>query len=81
MSTTTIFSPAQLAQIVNETIPSVTDASHRDAIVAGVDLSGAQVLVHFQKSSVNGWEMDADAVARHNWTGDSEIGAQVVMKW
>lgn len=78
--TTTIFSSQQLATIVNETIPAATDPTHTNAVVLGVDQTGAQVVAHFQKDG-NGWQLDADAVAQHQWSGDNSVGAQVVLKW
>jgi hypothetical protein len=74
-------SDAEIDKIVQQTIPQNTDASHSNAIVATVDTDGAKVVAHFQKDVKNGWQLDADAVAEHDWTGDNSVGAQVVLKW
>ena len=76
-----IFSPDQLAQIVQQTIPAATDATHQNAIVGSVDQTGAQVVAHFVYKPQSGWELNANAVARYDWTGDVSVGAQVLLKW
>lgn len=81
MTTTTIFSPAQLDQIINETIPAATDYTHTNAVVFGVDQAGAQVVAHFVLSAEGNWELDTDGVARHTWSGDNQVGAKVILKW
>lgn len=81
MPKTTVFSDAQLKQIINETIPAATDATHTNAIVFGVDQQGAQVVAHFLLDHHNRWVLDGNVVARHDWSGDEEVGAHVALKW
>ena len=80
MPTTTIFSPDQLSAIVAETLPGATDATHHNAIVGSVDLSGAQVIASFTRPQGSAiWQFEA--AARHDWTGTNEVGAKVILKW
>jgi hypothetical protein len=82
MSKTTIFAPADLQKIVNETIPAaVPGDDHQFVVVGGVDQQGSQVVARFEKKSDQGWTLDADAVWRHQWSGDNQVGAQVLLKW
>jgi hypothetical protein len=76
-----LFSPEAIARIVSETIPAVTDPSHRNAIVATVDMTGAQVLARFEYDTKHGWLIDTDAIVRHDWGGDTQAGTRVVLKW
>jgi hypothetical protein len=78
---TTMFSPAQLDKIINETIPDATNAGHTNAIVLGVDQTGAQVVAHFQVDESGNWTLNAEAVGRHTWSGDNEVGARVALAW
>lgn len=78
---TNIFSPEALAKIVNDTLPSATDKDHTNAIVGGIDQNGAQVVAHFEYDAKRGWVLNADAVARHDWSGDNSVGARVILKW
>lgn len=73
----TIFSPTQLNAIVAKALPEVPDG-HTNAIVGTVDNTGAQVLVSF-KSQDSRWK--ATGVARHDWTGENEVGASLVYSW
>lgn len=75
-----IFSPEALAKIINETIPLNTDKTHTNAIVAGIDQHGAQVVARFEKQG-SAWVLDGDAVVRHDWSGDNSVGARVILKW
>lgn len=79
---TSVFSPAALDQIVQETIPQAVDPTHTNAVVFGIDQTGAKVVAQFRLNPITQqWELNADAVAQHDWTGDNEVGAQVVLKW
>jgi hypothetical protein len=81
MSTTTIFAPDQLKKIVEQTIPASNPQDHHDfVLVGGVDQTGAQVVARFEKKK-DKWTLDADAVWRHNWSGDNQVGAEVLLKW
>ncbi len=78
---TSIFSPEALAKIVNDTIPaSVPGEQHNFVLVGGVNQEGAQVVARFEKQQ-HGWVFDADAVWKYDWTGNSTVGAQVLLKW
>lgn len=74
----TIFSPQQLQQIVNQTIPTSVPADHKYAIVVGADQTGAKVVARFKNSGGN-WEFQA--AAEHDWSGANSVGAQVIMSW
>lgn len=74
---TTVFSPAQLKTIVDQTLPLVP-AGRTNAVVGTVDKTGAQVLVTF-KSKDEKWL--ATGVARHEWTGENEVGASLIYSW
>lgn len=79
---TTIFSPDQLAKIVNETIPADDPQdNHKFALVGGIDQDGTQVVARFRKTHDDSWTLDANAVWRHEWSGDNKVGAQVLLKW
>ena len=72
----TMFSPDQLADAVAH-IPTDLPEGHSSAIVGTVDLTGAQVLVGFRKDTAHGtWE--AQGAFRHDWTGDSSLGARFI---
>lgn len=75
---TTVFSPAQLKAIVDQTMPTVPDG-HTNALVGTVDQSGAQFLASFKLGAGNKWT--ATGVARHQWTGENQVGASVVYSW
>jgi hypothetical protein len=78
----TIFSPDQLKDIVEKTIPKDTaDEQHNFAVVGGIDQDGAQVVARFERDHKGKWKLDADAVWRHEWTGEDKVGAQVLLKW
>jgi len=75
--TTTLFAPAQLAQLVTETLPALPEG-HTSAIVAGLDAQGVHVVARF-KLTDNHWTVTA--AARRTWTGTLEGGAQVLLSW
>lgn len=75
-----LFTQQQLDQIVSETIPAATDATHHNAIVGTVDATGAQVVASFTRDEGSA-EWEIQAVARHDWSGDNEAGAKVILKW
>ena len=73
---TTFFSQAQLARIVQETLPPVSD-DHTIAVVGTVDNDGAQVVANFTRRTGTGdWTLQA--AYRHDWAGDVRIGAHVM---
>jgi hypothetical protein len=74
-----IFSPDQLQQIVNETIPTELPAGHRNAIVAGVDQTGASVVAGFTLGAGDVWAFQG--AFRHEWTGENEVGARLIASW
>jgi hypothetical protein len=71
-----IFSPEQLEQIIQRTLPA-TPANHSHAVVATVDQNGAQVVASFKRTSH--WELQA--AAQHEWSGDDSVGARVLLSW
>lgn len=80
MSQPTIFSNAQLAKLVADTVVPQTDPAHTHVVVGTVDQQGAQVVASFKKSgSGAGWELQA--AARHDWSGDNSVGGRVILKW
>ncbi len=74
----TIFSPQQLDSIVQQTLPSVPEG-HTNAVVGTVDQKGAQVVAVFKLGDDNRWT--ASAVARHEWSGDNEVGGSIIYSW
>jgi hypothetical protein len=79
---TSVFSPEQLSKIVAETLPG--DAKPGEKIIVGaIDQTGAQVLIGFKNKAGEGedFNWEAQAVARHNWAGDNQVDAKVVMRW
>jgi hypothetical protein len=71
-----IFSQEQLAKIVAESLPS--DARPGEKVVIGtVDQHGAQVVASFKLK--DHWELQA--AARHEWSGENEVGARVLLRW
>ena len=73
---TTFFSQAQLAKIVSETLPPVSD-DHTIAVVGTVDADGAQVVANFTRRTGSGdWQLQA--AYRHDWNGDDRVGAHVM---
>lgn len=79
---TSIFSPDALKKIVTETIPQDDpNDQHNFALVGGIDQGGTQVVARFSRNRKDKWQLDADAVWRHEWDGDNKVGAQVLLKW
>lgn len=78
----TIFGPEQLKEIVTKTIPAQDpDDQHNFVVVGGVDQSGSQVVARFERNKKGRWTLDADAVWRHEWSGENKVGAEVLLKW
>lgn len=74
---TSVFSAEALARVVSESLP--TDAKPGEKVVIGtVDQHGAQVVAAF-KSDSGAWEFMG--AARHEWTGDNNVGAKVLYRW
>ena len=77
---TLMFSDAQLASLVTQTIPAQLPNGHRNALVGSVDSSGAQVVIAMQKDVGTGtWQFQA--AVKHEWSGNNEVGAKVIMSW
>lgn len=75
----TIFNADQLATLVS-TIPNDLPEGHANAIVGGVDQTGAQVVVGFQRDALKGtWQ--AQGAYRHTWAGDNQVGAKLIYSW
>jgi hypothetical protein len=68
-----IFSSAELARVVAETVPA--DRTH--AIVGSIDKDGAAIVVKMQLKEH--WEVQA--AYKRDWAGDATLGAKVVWSW
>lgn len=68
-----IFSAAELAKVVAETVPP--DRTH--AVVGSIDADGVAVVVKMQLKEQ--WEVQA--AYRREWGGDAQLGARVVWSW
>lgn len=81
--TNRLFTQEQITKIIGESIP--LDAPETHIIVGTVDLEGAQIVASFKRqmnptiSHGIGWELQA--VARHDWTGDNQVGGKVILRW
>ena len=76
---TSIFSPEQLDKLVNETL-SETGVTSTNAVVGTVDKDGMQLTAAFSwEQSRATWKLEG--VVRHNWTGDNEVGAKLLLEW
>jgi len=77
---TAILSQAYLKQVAVETLAQADlPTGHTNAIVGTVDSTGAQVLASFKLGADNHWT--ATGVAKHEWSGDNQVGASVVYSW
>ena len=71
-----IFSQEALSKIVQSTLPA--DPREGEKVIVGtLDQDGAQVVASFKFKKQ--WEFQA--AARHDWTGDSSVGAKVLLRW
>jgi hypothetical protein len=71
-----LFSPAQLAQLVAETVP----AGRRHAVVTTLDDQGFTVAGKLEFDTRRG-QWDLVAAFRRDYKGDTGVGAQVVWSW
>lgn len=71
----TLFSDVALAKLVKDTIPA--DLTDRHVVIGTVDQHGAQIVASFEFK--DRWELQA--AARHEWKGDTVIGAKVLLHW
>jgi hypothetical protein len=72
-----IFSPAQLAKVVADTLPP--DGSAKNRVVVGtVDQNGAQVVASF-KWRDGKWQLRG--AAHHDWNGDNTVGVGGSFTW
>ncbi len=78
MSTTTILTPEQLKTLSDAAVKTVPDG-HSNAIIGTVDQDGAQIVAVAKLGPSNNW--DVTAAARHDWSGDNEVGASVIYSW
>jgi hypothetical protein len=77
MPTHTYFSPDQLKKSVEKILP--TDPGLGEKVVVGtIDNTGAQIVASF-KFKDDKWELQA--AARHEWGGDTTVGAKVILRW
>lgn len=72
----TVFSSAQLDQILKDTLPADAKPGE-NVIVTAIDQNGAKVAANFKLREH--WELRA--AAEHEWSGDNRVGAKVVMRW
>lgn len=80
MTKPSIFSPEQLAKIVNETIPSELPNGHTNAIVGAVDQTGAKVVASFSLDQKQRWQLRG--AWDHEWeSGNDTVGGQVLVSW
>ncbi len=76
----TMFSQDALAKIVADTLPPSTDQTHTNAVIGIIDQRGVQVVASFSRPKGSAvWTLQA--AAKHDWTGDNEVGAKVILKW
>ncbi len=78
----TIFSPAQLERLVRDQLPA--DAQPNEKVVVGtVDRDGVQVVASFKNrgGDVGGLQWEFQAAARHDWSGDTQVGTKVILRW
>lgn len=73
---TKVFSQEQLTKIIDSTIPPDLKPGEK-VVIGAVDLQGAQVVASFKK----GDHVMFQAAARHDWTGDNQAGAKVILRW
>jgi len=72
-----IFSQEALSKVVASTLPA--DPRDGERVVVGtVDDKGAQIVASFKYKEIR-WEVSA--AARHEWTGDTSVGAKVLLRW
>lgn len=71
-----IFGPDQLAKIVREAVPTLPEG-HTSAVVAGVTQEGVRVVAQIKLQEH--WQITA--AATHSWTGETTVGAQVLLSW
>lgn len=72
----TMFTQEALAKVVAETLPP--DPRPGEKVVVGlIDDRGVQVVAGFKMN--DRWELQA--LARHTWAGDNQVGAKVLLRW
>jgi hypothetical protein len=75
-----VFSQAQLAKAVHDALATDLPDGHRSAIIGTVDSEGVQVVIGVQRTLAAG-TFRTEFIARHDWTGDTEVGARVLYSW
>lgn len=74
----TVFSPEQLNQIVQDTLP--TDVTPGEKVLVGaVDQHGVKVVAAFTWKGDLNWELQA--AVQHDWDGDTKAGGKVILRW
>ncbi len=74
-----LFGPESINKIISETLPDLKPGIN-NVVVGTVDKSGAQVVASFQRTQGPvQWQLQA--VARHEWSGDSSAAAKVMLQW
>lgn len=73
----TVLTPSQVQSLIN-TMPPLP-SNHTNAIVGTLDQNGAQVLASFKMGPGDKWI--ATGAARHEWSGQNEVGASVIYSW
>lgn len=71
-----VFSPQALEKAVADALPA--DARPGEHVIVGsVDQHGAQIVASFKLKER--WELQG--VAHHDWNGDNQVGAKVLLRW
>lgn len=74
-----VFSPQQLQQVIEETIPKNLPDGHKNAIVGTTDTNGVRVVAGFTLGKDDNWSIQGAFV--HSWGGGNEVGAQLLFSW
>lgn len=78
---TNFFSRPELArQIAAALADTPLPDGHDSAIIGGVDTTGAQIVL-VAKISVKTGALKISGIARHEWSGDNQVGASVLYSW
>ncbi len=80
-----LFSPDALTRQLEAILPAA-EAEDWHVVVGTVDETGARIAASFRRrpnrrAAETGAVWELQAVAHHDWTGDSGAGARVILKW
>ncbi len=84
-ATPPLFSPDALTRQLEQLLPAAT-AEDWHVVVGTVDEAGARIAASFRRrpnrrANDAGAVWELQAVAHHEWAGDSGAGARVILKW